>query len=97
MGDKIDNLPIDSTSSSPKSDIDIILNVFKPTEGGGGEPSKVVHEFKSSIIGGTLFLILSSPIVDKIIRSAGFSNDMYVWFTKFLVFVILFYILKNRF
>jgi len=37
MGDKIDNLPIDSTSSSPKSDIDIILNVFKPTEGGGEE------------------------------------------------------------
>ena len=92
MGDPIEKLPTDTNSSPSKSDMDIISNLFKNKEVAG----KVAYEFKDSIIGGILFLVLSSPMSDKIIRSSGCENEFYIWGIKFLLFVIIFYILKNR-
>jgi len=92
MGDKIDKLPTDGNSSPSKSDMDIISNLFKNKEAAG----KVAYEFKDSVTGGILFLVLSSPMADKIIRSSGCGNEFYIWGIKFLLFVIIFYILKNR-
>ena len=93
MGDKIDKLPTDTTSSPSKSDMDIISNLFKNKE----IAEKVAYEFKDSIIGGILFLALSSPMADNIIRSSfGCQNEFYIWGIKFLLFVIIFYVMKNR-
>lgn len=92
MGDKIDKLPTDTNSAPSKSDMDIISNLFKNKEIAG----KVAYEFKDSVVGGILFLALSSPMADKIIRSSGCENEFYIWGIKFLLFVIVFYILKNR-
>lgn len=91
-GDSIDKLPTDTTTSPSKSDMDIISNLFRNKEVAG----KVVYEFKDSIIGGVLFLALSSPMADKIIRSSGCHNEFYIWGIKFLLFVIIFYVMKNR-
>lgn len=92
MGDRIEKLPTDTASPSPsKSDMDIITNLFK-----SGSAGKVAYEFKDSIIGGTLFLMLSSPMSTNIIRSAGCHNEFYIWGIKFLLFVIMFFILKSR-
>lgn len=93
MGDKIDKLPIDNTASSSKSDIEMIGALFQSKE----TVTKVTYEFKDAIVGGVLFAILSSSLFDNMIRSSGCGNNTYVWAIKILVFIILFYILKNRF
>jgi len=92
MGDRIDILPTDETTIPSKSDIDILSSLFKKEE-----VKKVAHEFKHSVIGGVLFLLLSSPMSDKLLQSAGVQNPLYGWGIKFLLFIVLFYILKNRF
>lgn len=93
MGDRIDKLPTDDTTTVSKSDIDMIGALFQNKE----QTSKLTNEFKDPIIGGLLFVVLSSHPIDKLIRSTGCTNEVYVWSIKLLTFIILFYILKNRF
>lgn len=101
-GDSIDKLPTDATSSPSKSDMNIIFNLFKNkdadenVEVSGVSGVKSGYEFKGSVSGGILFLILSSPMVDNIIRYSGIQNVFYIWGIKFLLFVIIFYIMNKR-
>jgi hypothetical protein len=92
MGDKIDKLPIDNTSITTNSDLEMIGALFQNKE----QIKKISFEFKDSIIGGILFIILSSHQFDKLIRSSC-KNELYIMCVKLLTFLILFYILKNRF
>ena len=93
MGDRIDNLPTDDTTQSSKSDIEMMSTLFKNKE----QVSKVTNELKDTIIAAVLFTILSIKCVDKIIKSTGIQSDIYVFGIKLVIFMFLFYILKNRF
>jgi hypothetical protein len=92
MGDDIDRLPNDPNSQVNSEDLEIITNIFL-----NKKTKKIAHEFKDSIIGGILFVILANPNIDKIINKAGCTSSIILWTIKFILFIILFYILKNRF
>ena len=92
MGDKIDKLPIDDTALTTNSDIEMIGALFQNKE----QVSKISSEFKDPVIGGTLFIIISSHPFDRIVRSTGCNNELYILLIKLLCFIVLFYILKNR-
>lgn len=93
MGDKIDKLPTDNTAITTNSDLEMIGALFQNKD----QVNKISYEFKDPVIGGVLFLVLSSHPFDKIIRSTGCTNEIYIMAVKLLFFLILFYILKNRF
>lgn len=100
MGDKIGNLPTDTKSSMNKSDMNIISNLFKNDNSSDSIESKSTdkngpNKFKDSIIGGILFVILSSQIVDKTIRSFG-CHEALILGVKFLLFIVIYFITKNR-
>ncbi len=88
MGDSIDKLPIDPTTNYSNSDIEMVNALFKNKVA----VNKIALEFKGSVIGGILFVILSLPYSDKIIKSMGCNNDIMLVVIKFILFVILFYI-----
>lgn len=91
MGDKIDKLPTDDTNTPAKHDMIMVSSLFQDTK----QTSKVEYEFKDYIIGGILFVILSSQLFDKFIKSCG-CNGIYTLGIKLVCFIILFYILKKR-
>ncbi len=91
MGDVIENLPIDEKNVLDKSDIDLVNILFKTNV----EEKKTRSEFKENIAAGLLFLILSSPLSSTAIRFFGTENEYMIWAAKFVIFVILFYILKH--
>lgn len=93
MGDKLTDLPTDKSSNPSQEDMDVILNLFKNKEA----MTKVTGEFRHSIYGGILFLILSSSIFDNLIKSTGCDNKIYIMGIKLILFVILFYIISKRF
>lgn len=93
MGDKIDKLPVDDNAIPSKSDVDMIGALFQ----NGEKTGKVAYEFKDGVIGAILFVLISSHQFDRAIRSSGCHNELYVLGIKLLFFIILFYILKNRF
>jgi hypothetical protein len=91
MGDKLSDLPITENAPVPKSDLEMVDALFKNRT----QTNKVAYEFKDSIIGGILFLVLSSSPIDKAIRGAGCHSEVGVLVVKFLMFIILFFIVKN--
>lgn len=93
MGDNIQDLPLDPMTSSNNIDLEMVNTLFQNKE----KTNRIVWEFKDSLIGGLLFLILANHNVDKIIHHAGCENPIILWAIKFILFVVLFYILKNRF
>lgn len=93
MGDKIDKLPTDDAALASNSDLEMIGALFQNKE----QVNKVANQFKDPFIGGLLFVALSSGIFDRVVRSSGCVNNIYITVIKVLCFVILFYILKNRF
>ena len=66
MGDKIKDLPLDLNFTPSTSDVTIISTLFKKTE--GEDVKKGSYEFKDSVIGGVLFLVLSFPMTSSIIK-----------------------------
>ena len=104
MGDPINKLPTDTKSSINKSDMTIISNLFKNdsvnnSNNSNNSPPNDKEEaspFKDSVLGGVLFVVLSLPIVDKAIKSFLSHNDFIILGIKFLLFVILFFIMKKR-
>lgn len=93
MGDKIDNLPVDDSALTTNSDIEMIGSLFQNKE----QMNRLTNEFKEPIIGAILFAVLSSKYFDTLIRTTGCINELYIWGIKLIIFMIAFYILKNRF
>ncbi len=93
MGDEIAQLPTaPQTSSVDQNDIDTINALFKNKE----QANKVAWEFKDALLGGVLFLVIANPLMTNAIYAAGCKNELMMWTVKFLIFIIAFYILKNR-
>ena len=92
-GDKIRDLPVDNPDhKSRPEDLELVSTLFRNKE----HTSTLFKEFKDSLIGGLLFIILSLKVTDKFLE--GFcENTITRYIVKFCIFVILFYIIKNRF
>ena len=92
-GDSVDNLPIDQSEPS-KQEIEIVDTLFKKHR---STMSLIVDEMKSSFIVGLLFLVLSLPQVDTLIRRMiPLTNSIYfLLIIKLLLFVALYWLLKH--
>ena len=92
MGDKIQDLPVNSEHKKDNNDMELVNTLFRNKKN-----TTIFNEFKSSLIGGFLFIILNLKIIDKLIENVGFKSELMKQVIKFCIFVILFYILKNQF
>jgi len=96
-GDNINTLPVNDNEKLHNTDeelLDVLLGDDKKEK--IKDIKKVSYIFKDSLLGGILFLILSQSYFDKLIRT--FCNtEMSVLLFKFIIFVVLFFILQNKF
>lgn len=94
-GDTIATLPVtnDKVNDDDEELLDLLLEDKKEQV---KQSKKVAIAFKESLLGGVLFLLLSNSYVDNFIRSK-IQNELYVLLAKFGVFVVLFFIVQNRF
>lgn len=88
MADEIKNLP--QTQETP-SDIDV--NVMRDIFGQGFDVAKSV-DFKKLILPAIVFIVLSLPIIDKLLGSVVSDSETVLIFTKTLIFVIVLIILQ---
>ena len=92
-GDSVDKLPIDQSEPS-RQEIEIVDTLFKKHR---STMSIIVDEMKSSFIVGLLFLVLSLPQVDALIRRIIplASSIYFLLIIKLLLFVALYWLLKH--
>jgi hypothetical protein len=105
-GDKISTLPVNDNDKLPDQDqhlLDILLEDKKDGKNGKELPQdikdvkKVSVAFKEAILGGLLFLLLSHSSFDNLVRLSGCKSEFTVLLLKFAIFVILYFILQNKF
>jgi hypothetical protein len=88
MADRITNLP---SSQERPSDIDI--NVMKNVFGESLDVAKSL-QLKKIIIPAIVFIVLSLPIVDSILKNIVSDSDILLMFTKTLIFLIVLVLLQ---
>lgn len=96
-GDKISTLPTNDNENLEENEqylLDILLEDKKEQV---KEVKKVSYLFKESILGGVLFIILSHSVFDNIVRLSGCKSESTVLLLKFVIFVVLYFILQNKF
>ena len=94
MADPIVQLPTDNTQPN-QEELTIVNSLFKKHS---NTIETVANEMKDSIIAGILFIVLSLPQVDELIKSLlTFTNSSPIILTivKALIFIVLFYFIKN--
>lgn len=94
MADPIVQLPTDNTQPN-QEELTIVNSLFKKHS---NTIETVANELKDSIIAGILFIVLSLPQVDELIKSLlTFTNNSPIILTivKALIFIVLFYFIKN--
>lgn len=96
-GDKISALPTNDNEKIKEDDqylLDILLEDKKEQI---KEVKKISFVFKDAILGGILFLLLSHSFFDNIVRMSGCKSELTILILKFVIFVILYFILQNKF
>ena len=96
-GDKISTLPVNDNEKLQDQDqylLDILLEDKKEQV---KEVKKVSYVFKEAILGGLLFILLSHSMFDNLVRMSGCKSELSVLLLKFAIFVIIFFILQNKF
>ena len=88
MADRISNLP---QSQEKPSDIDV--NVMRDVFGDGVTVAKSL-QLKKLIIPTILFVVLSLPMVDKLLKNVVSDSPMLIMFAKTLVFLIVLVMIK---
>jgi hypothetical protein len=96
-GDNINSLPINDNEKLPEHDEQLLDILLEDKKQQVKDVKKVSMVFKESILAGLLFLVLSHPLFDKLIRNCGCTSEVTVLLMKFVVFVIIFFILQNKF
>jgi hypothetical protein len=94
LADPIIQLPTDNIQPN-QQEIKIVNSLFQKH---GNDIETIVNELKDSIIAGLLFIVLSLPQVDQIIKSFFPSlneSPIILTLVKALIFIILFYFIKN--
>ncbi len=89
MADRITNLP--SSQEQPPSDIDV--NVMKEVFGDGVAVAKSL-ELKKIIIPAIVFIILSLPMIDNLLKNVVPDSEMVLMFVKTLIFLIVLVVLQ---
>lgn len=96
-GDKLSSLPTNDNEKLQEQEqhlLDILLDDKKqPIE----DAKKVSYVFKEAILGGLLFLLLSHSAFDGLVRMSGCKSELTVLMLKFAVFVVIFFILQNKY
>lgn len=88
MADRITNLP---PSQEHPSDIDV--SVMRDVFGDGVAVSKSL-QLKKLIIPAILFVVLSLPMVDNLLKNVVPDSEMVIVFTKTLIFLIVMVVLQ---
>jgi uncharacterized integral membrane protein len=94
LADPIIQLPTDNIQPN-QQEIKIVNSLFQKH---GNDIETIVNELKDSIIAGLLFIVLSLPQVDQIIKSFFPSlneSPIILTLVKAVIFIILFYFIKN--
>lgn len=88
MADRIANLP---SSQEQPSDIDV--NVMRDVFGEGAVVAKSL-QLKKLIIPAILFVVLSLPMVDNLLKNVVPDSEMVLMFVKTLIFLIVLVVLQ---
>lgn len=96
-GDKINSLPIDNNDRLPEQEQQLLDLLLEDKKEQIKEAKTVSLVFKESILGGLLFLVLSHSAFDKLVRITGCKSELTVLLLKFAIFVVLFFVLQNKF
>lgn len=88
MADRIANLP---PSQKQPSDIDV--NVMRDVFGDGAAVAKSL-QLKKLIIPAILFVVLSLPMVDNLLKNVVPDSEMVIMFVKTLIFLIVLVVLQ---
>ncbi len=88
MADRIANLP---PSQEQPSDIDV--NVMRDVFGDGAAVAKSL-QLKKLIIPAILFVVLSLPMVDNLLKNAVPDSEMVLMFVKTLIFLTVLVVLQ---
>ena len=88
MADRISNLP---PSQEQPSDIDV--NVMRDVFGDGAAVAKSL-QLKKLIIPAILFVVLSLPMVDNLLKNVVPDSEMIIVFVKTLIFLIILVVLQ---
>ena len=96
-GDKISTLPTNDNEKIQEQDKELLDILLEDKKEQVKEVKKVSLVFKESILGGILFLLLSHSAFDKIVRMTGCKSELTVLLLKFAIFVVLYFILQNKF
>jgi hypothetical protein len=97
QGDKLITLPVNNSEKINEQDEQLLNLLLEDKKEQIKEAKKISFVFKESILGGLLFLALSHPFFDNLVRLTGCKSELTILFMKFAVFVILFFILQNKF
>ena len=98
--DEVDFLPKkdDDFDELSKDDINL-LNYINATTGSKLDSKQtkcILKELKISLLGAIVFIILSIPHISNLLNKIV-ENKYYQLIIKVLLFIIIFYILQNRF
>ena len=110
-GDKISTLPVNDNEKIQDQEQHLLDILLEDNNTKGDKDSKdgkniksdikdvknVSLAFKEAILGGLLFLLLSHSAFDNLVRMSGCKSEMTVLLLKFSVFVVLYFILQNKF
>ena len=88
MADRIANLP---PSQEQPSDIDV--NVMRDVFGDGAAVAKSL-QLKKLIIPAILFVVLSLPMVDNLLKNVVPDSEMVIMFVKTLIFLSVLVVLQ---
>jgi hypothetical protein len=88
MADRIANLP---PSQEQPSDIDV--NVMRDVFGDGVTVANSL-QLKKLIIPAILFVVLSLPMVDNLLKNVVPDSEMVIMFVKTLIFLIVLVVLQ---
>lgn len=78
-------------SQEQPSDIDV--NVMRDVFGDGAAVAKSI-QLKKLIIPAILFVVLSLPMVDNLLRTVVPDSEMVIMFVKTLIFIIILVVLQ---
>ena len=88
MADRIENLP---SSNEKPSNID--LNIMKEVFGEGMTVAQTL-EIKKILIPAILFIVLSLPMMNKLLKNVIPDSEFFLMFVKTLIFIIVMVLLQ---